>query len=52
MCAKVCMMGISIHAPREGGDVMATIRDRADTHISIHAPREGGDLEGLQGTQK
>ena len=39
----VTPMGISIHAPREGGDriwrdgVMVTC-------ISIHAPREGGDL--------
>ena len=33
---------ISIHAPREGGDV----RVRKGSHtmlISIHAPREGGD---------
>ena len=34
---------ISIHAPREGGDVFyrpaVPFRD-----ISIHAPREGGDL--------
>ena len=33
---------ISIHAPREGGDVYAyTMDDRMV--ISIHAPREGGD---------
>ena len=33
---------ISIHAPREGGDVH---RKRVDllADISIHAPREGGD---------
>ena len=29
---------ISIHAPREGGDVCVCV-------ISIHAPREGGDLD-------
>ena len=36
------MSTISIHAPREGGD----IREHAGRHlddISIHAPREGGD---------
>ena len=33
---------ISIHAPREGGDVWAGRRLRPDG-ISIHAPREGGD---------
>ena len=34
--------GISIHAPREGGDV---IEDNYNPvlPISIHAPREGGD---------
>ena len=33
---------ISIHAPREGGDVRG--QDRGPrTAISIHAPREGGD---------
>ena len=38
------LMGISIHAPREGGD-----KDRRFTlipsGISIHAPREGGDRQ-------
>ena len=33
---------ISIHAPREGGDVKRWIA-RLETEISIHAPREGGD---------
>ena len=33
---------ISIHAPREGGDVWAPLSED-DTAISIHAPREGGD---------
>ena len=41
---------ISIHAPREGGDVH---RKRVDllADISIHAPREGGDRRqsGLSG---
>ena len=33
---------ISIHAPREGGDVV-TVIGGAGAVISIHAPREGGD---------
>ena len=33
---------ISIHAPREGGDRFAWMRDYVHK-ISIHAPREGGD---------
>ena len=33
---------ISIHAPREGGDVYTTLSDQI-IFISIHAPREGGD---------
>ena len=45
---------ISIHAPREGGDLelVDTIVDKLI--ISIHAPREGGDIkiiakvEGIQ----
>ena len=40
---------ISIHAPREGGDVSFYAQEMALASISIHAPREGGDhLEGLQ----
>ena len=35
-------MGISIHAPREGGDLVGTILAH-HRDISIHAPREGGD---------
>ena len=35
---------ISIHAPREGGDV-THFPDRTPGSISIHAPREGGDLK-------
>ena len=34
---------ISIHAPREGGDVTDFGGIRESTAISIHAPREGGD---------
>ena len=34
---------ISIHAPREGGDYLAALRDGQILQISIHAPREGGD---------
>ena len=33
---------ISIHAPREGGDIVIHILSRSQI-ISIHAPREGGD---------
>ena len=36
---------ISIHAPREGGDVLRG-RSLELSHISIHAPREGGDPAG------
>ena len=36
------MLSISIHAPREGGDVYIHIKIRG-FGISIHAPREGGD---------
>ena len=33
---------ISIHAPREGGDLVPVYGDVTSV-ISIHAPREGGD---------
>ena len=33
---------ISIHAPREGSD-MVTLVSLVDATISIHAPREGSD---------
>ena len=36
-------MGISIHAPREGGDVTKLFINIESLRISIHAPREGGD---------
>ena len=35
-------LDISIHAPREGGDCLASLIN-FDREISIHAPREGGD---------
>ena len=35
---------ISIHAPREGGDVKIGQNFSIISIISIHAPREGGDL--------
>ena len=43
MAALLTSLGISIHAPREGGDMFLR---RGSRHflISIHAPREGGDL--------
>ena len=42
---SVCLINclkISIHAPREGGDILTT-RHTCPPLISIHAPREGGD---------
>ena len=42
MAALLTSLGISIHAPREGGDY-AVIRPPKTQSISIHAPREGGD---------
>ena len=38
------MWGISIHAPREGGDETALCGLFQKPPISIHAPREGGDV--------
>ena len=40
---RLPVLGISIHAAREGGDCRLSISDYADTEISIHAAREGGD---------
>ena len=40
-------LAISIHAPREGGDVMTTVL-LFSASISIHAPREGGDSKDAQ----
>ena len=41
-------LGISIHAPREGGDRIVALRLLLAV-ISIHAPREGGDQRWVQG---
>ena len=38
------MADISIHAPREGGDIVVVAGDDLRIRISIHAPREGGDI--------
>ena len=43
MAALLTSLGISIHAPREGGDDPEDVR-ALNCEISIHAPREGGDL--------
>ena len=40
---------ISIHAPREGGDIAAALDAEYSPIISIHAPREGGDYSRLHG---
>ena len=37
-------VGISIHAPREGGDHRPPRLEFFYVFISIHAPREGGDM--------
>ena len=39
---------ISIHAPREGGDLVRITSLIFRTLISIHAPREGGDHGGRE----
>ena len=41
-------VAISIHAPREGGDVLLPGNPGIHEPISIHAPREGGDVCGLE----
>ena len=43
MAALLTNLGISIHAPREGGDKQHEEKKR-QRQISIHAPREGGDV--------
>ena len=40
---QVLVAGISIHAPREGGDQERNGWSDDWMYISIHAPREGGD---------
>ena len=44
-------MGISIHAPREGCDVVNGLQP-ADLEISIHAPREGCDKQHATGERR
>ena len=44
--AGASSLTISIHAPREGGDVQAQ-EEKVHGYISIHAPREGGDKKWL-----
>ena len=43
MAVLLTSLGISIHAPREGGDMISCFDLFFDIIISIHAPREGGD---------
>ena len=43
------VVDISIHAPREGGDLPLTNTQSVEFAISIHAPREGGDLKSRWG---
>ena len=44
MAALLTSLGISIHAPREGGDPTIYYAYAVVAGISIHAPREGGDF--------
>ena len=37
------VMPISIHAPREGSDLVPALLALGGIAISIHAPREGSD---------
>ena len=41
--ARFCGSAISIHAAREGGDVVLGLDFIGVCRISIHAAREGGD---------
>ena len=43
ICSDVNSSVISIHAAREGGDLMTASSAARESHISIHAAREGGD---------
>ena len=43
---RMFLIKISIHAPREGGDVVDDA-PAMPPQISIHAPREGGDILGI-----
>ena len=44
MLAPIALPDISIHAPREGGDLGLEQGTGVEPVISIHAPREGGDV--------
>ena len=48
MATLLTNLGISIHAPREGGDHI-TQPETLVSIISIHAPREGGDATNRRG---
>ena len=41
------LLGVSIHAPREGCDYVDTIDTVCIPEVSIHAPREGCDTDTL-----
>ena len=41
---KGFVSGISIHAAREGGDILHGLFANIPLDISIHAAREGGDI--------
>ena len=43
----IIFSSISIHAPREGGDMTSSLSTK-QRQISIHAPREGGDSKDAQ----
>ena len=38
------MLVISIHAPREGSDLLHSSTQNGSQPISIHTPREGSDI--------
>ena len=46
---SISIIGISIHAPREGGDHSDAVSLLRQSQISIHAPREGGDRSSSSG---
>jgi len=44
----IAVVGVSIHAPREGRDVPHGGAQEAGERVSIHAPREGRDQRRVQ----
>ena len=44
------IQAISIHAPREGSDLVQSGQMSQQQLISIHAPREGSDMSALVAT--